>query len=80
MIGLDPYLVLYAIIVFVVGLIIFPFIKRSLSSIEEKGTTFLEKLKVFEAVRTKVPLMRSAKSQKESAIERFEERFGRRNR
>lgn len=73
--GFDPFLVFYVIIVLLVGLIIFQIIKRSLSSIEKKGTTFIGKLKVFDAVRTKAPFMRSGKSQKDSAIERFEERF-----
>ena len=74
-IGLEPYLVFYTVIVFLGGLIIFQIIKRSLKSIEEKGTTFIGKLKVFEAVRTKAPFMRSGKTQNETAIERFEERF-----
>ena len=73
--GFDPHLVFYVVIVFLMGLLIFQIIKRSLRSIEEKGTSFIDKLKVFDAVRTKAPIMRSGKSQKDKAIQRFEERF-----
>ena len=73
--GFDPHLVFYVVIVFFAGLFILQIIRRSLRSIEEKGTSFIDKLKVFDAVRTKAPFMRSGKSQKDNAIERFEQRF-----
>jgi small-conductance mechanosensitive channel len=74
-IGLNAHMVFYMTIVFVVGLIVFQIIRRRLRSVEEKGTSFIEKLKIFDAVRTKTPFTRSVKKQKDRAREQFEQRF-----
>ncbi|MFO8234529.1 MAG: mechanosensitive ion channel family protein [Bacteroidales bacterium] len=73
--GFSPVIVFYIIVVFFTGLIIYLFIKRHLNAVERKGTSFIDKLKFFEAVRTKTPFSRSVRKQKNSALERFSQRF-----
>ncbi len=73
--GFDPHHVFYLIIVFLGGLIILQLIKHRLKTVEKKGTSFIGKLKIFDPVRTKAPLTRSARTQKKNAIQRFEQRF-----
>jgi small-conductance mechanosensitive channel len=73
--GFDPHQLFYLIIVFSVGLIILQLIRHRLRTVERKGTSFIGKLKIFDPVRTKAPFTRSARTQKENAIQRFEQRF-----
>ena len=74
-IGYNPHVVFYMVIVFVIGLVVFQIIKRRLRSVEERGTSFIDKLKIFDAVRTKTPFARSEKKQKDRALEQFTQRF-----
>ena len=74
-IGMDPHLIFYMGTVFLVGLLLLQLIRRRLNTVQKKGTSFIGKLRVFDAVKTKTPFARSVKSQKEKAIERFEQRF-----
>jgi len=73
--GFDPHQLFYLVIVFFVGLIILQLIRHRLRTVEKKGTSFIGKLKIFDPVRTKAPFTRSPRTQKENAIQRFEQRF-----
>lgn len=73
--GYNPFIVFYMLIVFFLGLVIYLLIKRHLSNMQKKGTSFIDKLKIFEAVRTKTPFSKSVKNQKTNALERFSQRF-----
>jgi len=74
-IGYNPHIVFYMIIVFLTGIFLFYIIKRRLRTVEEKGTSFIDKLGIFDAVRTKTPFVRSVKKQKDKALEQFSQRF-----
>ncbi|MFP4041966.1 MAG: mechanosensitive ion channel domain-containing protein, partial [Bacteroidales bacterium] len=73
--GYNPFIVFYMLIVFFLGLVVYLLIKRHLSNMQKKGTSFIDKLKIFEAVRTKTPFSKSVKNQKTNALERFSQRF-----
>ncbi len=73
--GFNPALLIYMATVFIIGLVIFSIIKRHLKNVKEQGTSFIDKLRIFDAVRTKTPFARSHKKQKDNALERFSQRF-----
>jgi len=72
--GFSTHLTLHFILTLVIGFIVLQLIRRSLRSFEEKGTSFIDRLKFFEAVRSRAHV-RSQKNQKEKAIKGYAQRF-----
>lgn len=73
-IGLSPHLVFYEVLVFFIGLIILRVIRRSLKNVRNRGESFISRLRVFEAVRTKA-FFKSPRKQREKALEGYVQRF-----
>ena len=72
--GLEPSLVFYEVVVLLIGFVILQLIRRNLRSMKHRGTNFIDKLRIFEAVRTRAQF-KSVKKQKQSALEGYEQRF-----
>jgi len=72
--GLSPNLTLHFVLTLVIGFILLQIIRRSLKSFEKRGTGFIDRLRFFEAVKSKAHV-RSAKKQKEKAIKGYAQRF-----
>ena len=72
--GFSPHLTLHIVLTLVIGFIILQLIRRNLRSFEEKGTGFIDRLRFFEAVRSRAHV-RSHKNQKEKAIKGYTQRF-----
>jgi small-conductance mechanosensitive channel len=72
--GFSPNLTLHFVLTLVIGFIILQLIRRSLRSFEEKGTGFIDRLRFFEAVRSRAHV-KSHKKQKEKAIKGYTQRF-----
>lgn len=72
--GLSPNLTLHFVLTLVIGFILLQIIRRSLKSFEKRGTGFIDRLRFFEAVKSKAHV-RSAKRQKEKAIKGYAQRF-----
>jgi small-conductance mechanosensitive channel len=72
--GLSPSLTLHFLVTLVVGFIILQLIRRSLKSFERRGTSFIDRLKFFEAVKSRAHI-KSVKKQKEKALEGYSQRF-----
>jgi len=73
-IGLPPHLTIHFILTLVIGFILLQVIRRTLKSYEKRGTGFIDRLKFFEAVKSKAHI-RNAKRQKERALEGYTQRF-----
>lgn len=73
-IGLPPHLTIHFILTLVIGFILLQVIRRSLKSFEKRGTGFIDRLKFFEAVKSKAHI-KNAKRQKEKALEGYSLRF-----
>jgi len=72
--GFSPHLTIHFVLTLLIGFIILQLIRRSLRAFEEKGTGFINRLKFFEAVKSKAHI-KSYKKAKESAIEGYTQRF-----
>jgi len=72
--GLSPHLTIHFVLTLVIGFVILQIIRRSLKSYEKRGTSFIDRLKFFEAVKSKAHI-KNAKRQKEKAIEGYAQRF-----
>jgi len=73
-IGFSPHLTIHFAVTLVVGFVLLLLIRRTLRSFEKKGTGFIDRLKFFEAVKSRAHV-RTAKRQKEKAIEGYTQRF-----
>jgi small-conductance mechanosensitive channel len=74
-INISKSLLVYLGSVFAGGLILLWIIRRSLRSIENRGTNFIQRLKVFEPIKTKKPKTKQPKSQRAKALQSFSSRF-----
>lgn len=73
-IGLPPHLTIHFVLTLVIGFLLLQVIRRTLKSFEKKGTGFIDRLKFFEAVKSKAHV-KNAKRQKEKALEGYTQRF-----
>ena len=67
--GLKPSLVFYEVLVLLIGFVVLYIIRRSLKSMKNRGTRFIDRLRIFEAVRTRAQF-KSVKRQKQKEIGR----------
>ncbi|GEM_PF-697748 len=72
--GLNSPLFLHVILTLVIGFILLQLIRRSLKSFEQKGTSFIDRLKFFEAVKSRAHI-KTARKQKQRALEGYSQRF-----
>ena len=74
-IQVSKSLLIYLGTVFIVGLLLLWIIRRSLRGIENRGTNFIQRLKVFEPIKTKKPGTKPPKSKRATALQSFSSRF-----
>ena len=72
--GFSPHLIIHFVLTLTIGFLVLQVIRRSLRGFEERGTSFIDRLKFFEAVKSKAHI-RSARKQKERAIKGYTQRF-----
>src|SRR6056297_2651656 len=74
-IQVSKSLLIYLGTVFIVGLLFLWIIRRSLRCIKNRGTNFIQRLKVFEPIKTKKPVTKPPKSKRAKALQSFSSRF-----
>jgi len=72
--GLNPGMTIHIVLTLGIGFLLLQVIRRSLKSYERRGTRFIDRLKFFEAVKSKAHI-KNAKRQKEKALEGYSQRF-----
>ena len=72
--GLNPGMTIHIVLTLGIGFLLLQIIRRSLKSYEQRGTRFIDRLKFFEAVKSKAHI-KNAKRQKEKALEGYSQRF-----
>lgn len=72
--GFSTHLTIHFVVTLVIGFVLLQLIRRSLKSFEKKGTSFIDRLKFFEAVKSRAHV-KTATKQREKALEGYSQRF-----